>query len=81
MNIEGENNNFSQCFSANHAVLRSKGKFWLSQTLDVFSNMSTRGLLLQWSSTIKIQLCVGIVQSGHHHHHHFALNYTHSLIH
>ena len=31
MNIEGENNKFPQCFSANHAVLRSKWKVWLAQ--------------------------------------------------
>ena len=46
-------------FSAKHAPLRSKSKVWLARTLDnVWSDMSNCGLLFQWTSTIKIPLCV-----------------------
>jgi hypothetical protein len=41
------------CFSAKHAVLRRKSKDWLARNQN---NVSTRGLLFQWASTIKIQL-------------------------
>jgi hypothetical protein len=49
------------CFSAKHAALRSKSKDWLAQNqnnVSEWSDMSTRGLLFQWASTIKIQLSV-----------------------
>ena len=46
-------------FSAKHAPLRSKSKVWLARILDnVWSDMSNCGLLFQWTSTIKIPLCV-----------------------
>ena len=47
------------CFSAKHAVLRSKSKDWLARkqnNVSKWSDMSTRVLLFQWASTIKIQL-------------------------
>ena len=49
------------CFSAKHAALRRKSKDWLSRNQDNVSewgDMSTRRLLFQWASTIKIQLSV-----------------------
>jgi hypothetical protein len=48
-------------FSAKHAALRRKSKDWSARNQNnVFewSDMSTRGLLFQWASTIKIQLSV-----------------------
>jgi hypothetical protein len=47
------------CFSAKHAALKRKSKDWLAQNqnnVSEWSIMSTRGLLFQWASTIKIQL-------------------------
>ena len=47
------------CFSAKHAALRRKSKDWFIRNQDNVSewgNMSIRGLLFQWASTIKIQL-------------------------
>ena len=49
------------CFSAKHAALRRKSKNWLAHNQNNVSewcDMSTRGLLLQWPITIKIQLSV-----------------------
>ena len=49
------------CFSSKHAALRrkSKDRFTLNQDdVSECGNMSTRGLLFQWASTIKIQLSV-----------------------
>jgi hypothetical protein len=49
------------CFSAKHAALRWKSKDWLvrkQNNVSEWSDMSTRGLLFQWTSTIKIQLSV-----------------------
>ena len=49
------------CFSAKHAALRRKSKDWLAQKQDNVSEwggMSICGLLLQWASTIKIQISV-----------------------
>jgi hypothetical protein len=46
-------------FSAKHAALRRNSKDWLGRNRDNVSewgDMSTRGLLFQWASTIKIQL-------------------------
>jgi hypothetical protein len=46
-------------FSAKHAALRRKSKDWLVRNQDSVSewgDMSIRGLLFQWASTIKIQL-------------------------
>jgi len=48
-------------FSAKHAVLRRKSKDWLAwnqNNVSEWSDMSTRGLLFQWASTINIQLGV-----------------------
>ena len=48
-------------FSAKHAALRRKSKDWLARNQDNASewgDMSMRGLLLQWDSTILIQLNV-----------------------
>jgi len=47
------------CFSAKHPALRRKNKDWLVGNQDNVSecgDMSIRGLLFQWASTIKIQL-------------------------
>jgi hypothetical protein len=49
------------CFSAKQAALRRKSKDWLAQNqnnVSEWSDMSIRGLLFQWASTIKIQLSV-----------------------
>jgi hypothetical protein len=49
------------CFSAKHAALMRKSKDWLVRNQDnvsEWSNMSTRGVLFQWASTINIQLNV-----------------------
>jgi hypothetical protein len=45
------------CFSAKRAALRRKSKDWLARNqnnVSEWSNMSTRGLLFQWASTIKV---------------------------
>ena len=47
------------CFSAKHAALRKKSRNWLARNqnnVSERSDMSTRGLLFQGASTIKIQL-------------------------
>ena len=47
--------------SANYVVLRSKSKDWLARNQDNVSewrDMSTRGLLFQLATTIKIKLSV-----------------------
>ena len=49
------------CFFDKHAALRRKSKDWLARNqnnVSEWSDMSTRGLLFQWASTIKIQLCM-----------------------
>jgi hypothetical protein len=49
------------CFSAKHAALRRKSKDWLTQNqynVSEWGNLSIRGLLFQWASTITIQLNV-----------------------
>ena len=49
------------CFSTNHAAFRRKSKDWLARNQDNVSswcNMSIRGLLFQWVTTIKMQLSV-----------------------
>ena len=49
------------CFSAKHAVLRRKSKDWLARNqnnVSEWSYISTRGLLFQSASSIKIQLGV-----------------------
>jgi hypothetical protein len=49
------------CFSAKHAALRRKSKDWLARNqnnVSEWSDISTRGLLFQWATTIKIQLSV-----------------------
>ena len=46
------------CFSAKNASLRRKSKYWLARDVSEWSNTSTRGLLFQWASTMKIQLGV-----------------------
>jgi hypothetical protein len=48
-------------FSAKHTALRRKSKDWLARNqnnVSEWSDMSTRRLLFQWASTIKIQLSV-----------------------
>jgi hypothetical protein len=48
-------------FSAKHSALRRKNKDWLAQiqnNVSEWSDMSTRGLLFQWASSMKIQLSV-----------------------
>ena len=47
------------CFSTKHAALMRKSKDWSPRNHNngsEWSDMSTRGLLLQWASTMKIQL-------------------------
>ena len=47
------------CFSAKHVALRKKSKDWLTLNQDNVSewgDMSIRGLLFHWTSTIQIQL-------------------------
>ena len=47
------------CFSSTHAALGRKNKDWLTRNqnnVSEWSDMATRGLLFQWTSTIKIQL-------------------------
>jgi hypothetical protein len=49
------------CFSAEHAALRRKSKDWFARNQYIVSelkDMSTSGLLFQWTSTINIQLIV-----------------------
>ena len=49
------------CFSAKPGSLIRKSKDWLARNQDnvsEWSDMSTRGLLFHWPSTIKIQLNV-----------------------
>jgi hypothetical protein len=49
------------CFSAKPVVLRRKNKDWLARNqnnVSEWNDMSTRRLLLQWASTIQIQLSV-----------------------
>jgi hypothetical protein len=49
------------CFSAKHAALRRESKDWFARNqnnVSKWSDMSTRRLLFQWASTIKIQLGV-----------------------
>ena len=66
------------CFFAKHAALRRKSKDWWARNQDNMSewgDMSIRGLLFQWASTIKNPAkLVGLVQSGHHHHHHHYID-------
>ena len=48
-------------FSAKYAALRRKSKDWLArnqENVSDWADMSIRGLLFQWASTIKIQLSV-----------------------
>jgi len=47
------------CFSTKHTALRSKSRDWLGRNqnnVSEWNNMSARGMLFQWASTIKIQL-------------------------
>ena len=49
------------CFSAKNTALRSKSKDWLARNqnnVSEWNDMSIRGLLFPWSSTIKIQIRV-----------------------
>jgi hypothetical protein len=49
------------CFYEKHAALRRKSKDWLARNqnnVSEWSGMSTRGLLFQWASTIRMQLSV-----------------------
>jgi len=51
------------CFSAKQTTLSGKSKDWLTRNqekVSEWSDMSTRGLLLQWATTIQIQLRVSI---------------------
>jgi hypothetical protein len=44
------------CFSAKHAAVRNKNTDWLAgnqNNVSEWSDMSTRGLLFQWASTMK----------------------------
>ena len=48
-------------FSAKHATIRRKIKYWLARNQDdesVWSDMYIRGLLFQLASTIQIQLSI-----------------------
>jgi hypothetical protein len=47
------------CCSAKHAAIRRKSKDWSARNqnnVSEWSDTSTRGMLFQWASTIKIQL-------------------------
>jgi hypothetical protein len=49
------------CFSAKHTALRSKSKDWFAQNqnnVSEWGDMSIRGLLFQWASTIKKKLSI-----------------------
>ena len=49
------------CFFAKHAALRRKSKDGLARNqnnVSEWSDISTRGLLFQWTSTMNIQLSV-----------------------
>ena len=49
------------CFSAKHSAFKRMSKDWLAGNPDNVSelgDMSIRGLLFQWTSTLKIQLSV-----------------------
>ena len=49
------------CFSAKHAALRRKSKYWLARNENIVSewgDMSIRGLLFRWAGTITIHLSV-----------------------
>ena len=47
------------CFSAKHAALRRKSKYWLARNnVPEWGDMSIRRQLFQWTSTIKIELSV-----------------------
>jgi hypothetical protein len=51
------------CFSAKQVALRRKRKDWLARNQNNVSergDMSIRGLLFQWASTIEIQLIVWV---------------------
>ena len=66
----GQNTDSIWCFSAKHVVLRRKIKDWLvvnQNNVSEWSDMSIRGLLFQWASTMKSQF--SLVQNGHHHRH------------
>ena len=63
------------CFYAKHAALRSKSKdlfAWNQDNVFELSDMSTRRLLFQWDSTIKIKLRMLVLYkaefSRQHHH-------------
>ena len=50
------------CLSAKYAVLRRKSKDWLApnqNNVSEWSDLSTRGLLFQWASTMEIQPKLG----------------------
>jgi hypothetical protein len=55
-----------RCFSVKYTTIRNKSSDWMSRNQDnmsnQWSNVSTRRLLFQWASTIKIR------QRGHHQH-------------
>ena len=56
------------CFSAKYATLRKKSKDWLARNRDNVTewvDMSIRGLLIQWASTIKIHW--SSTKWSHHH--------------
>jgi len=49
------------CFTFKHSALKGKSKDWLARKQDNISewrDISIRGLLFQWASTIKTQLSV-----------------------
>ena len=65
--------NWYLVFSAKHAALRRKSKYWLARNQDNVSewgDISIDALLFQWASTIKKNTSkrVGLEQSGSHHH-------------
>ena len=65
-----DNNVVICCFSAKHAALWRKSKDWLAWNwvnVSEWSDMSTRWLMFQWASTIKIQIRVLVyIASGPH---------------
>ena len=52
--LDSKDYNIAICsFSTKHAALRRKSKDWLARNPDNVSDISMRGLLIQWANTTK----------------------------
>ena len=78
------------CFSGKHVALKNKNNELLprnQENVSEWSDMSSCGMLFQWTSNIKIQLRrVRLIQSELHHHHHiecylFSQSYSSIIAH